>query len=307
MEEKISIYVPEEQHPRYGVVRAVIKDTNDEDNSTSGAQQIYLDSDGLVSDNVNPSVSSNPNPMADGNWHMVTISTHADMTTGFDLYLDGAPVGDMLQGNYTGSDGAVTATGGGSVNLTTPITLCQRADVEAQRGFDGRLSSLGIWASVLEPGNITALFNYGLANVPYIGNATNPYLPVLVTNEPAPEMMPEAAPAPAPAPAPDLAGSGADQQTEAAHSGKHPLSGGAIAGLVLGVVAACVLAAVLGLLLLRRRTATRPPGKFQTFQGETDGLPRNEPGVLGGEPGPRILWTQDSSSDLLPNKFAMPA
>lgn len=55
-------------------------------------------------------------------------------------------------------------------------------------------------------------------------------------------------------------GSGADQQTEAAHSGKHPLSKGAIAGLVLGVVAACVLAAVVGLLLLRRRTATRPPG-----------------------------------------------
>jgi hypothetical protein len=53
--------------------------------------------------------------------------------------------------------------------------------------------------------------------------------------------------------------SGADQQTEAAHGGKHHLSGGAIAGLVLGVVAACVLAAVLGLLLLRRRTAT-PPG-----------------------------------------------
>ena len=37
-----------------------------------------------------------------------------------------------------GSNGAVTATGGGSMNLTTPITLCQRADVEAQRGFDGR-------------------------------------------------------------------------------------------------------------------------------------------------------------------------
>ena len=53
---------------------------------------------------------------------------------------------------------------------------------------------------------------------------------------------------------------GADQQTEAAHDGKHRLSGGAIAGLVLGVVAACLLAAVLGLLLLRRRTATRPPG-----------------------------------------------
>lgn len=100
---QISIYVPEEQHPRYGVVRAVIKDTSNEDNSTSAGQQIYLDSDGLVSDNVHPSVSSNPNPVADGNWHMVTISTHADMTTGFDLYLDGAPVGDMLQANYTGT------------------------------------------------------------------------------------------------------------------------------------------------------------------------------------------------------------
>lgn len=100
---QIAIYVPEEQHPRYGVVRAVIKDTSHQDNSTSGAQQIYLDSDGLVSDNVNPSVSSASNPMADGNWHMVTISTHADMTTGFDLYLDGASVGDMLQGNYTGT------------------------------------------------------------------------------------------------------------------------------------------------------------------------------------------------------------
>ncbi len=41
-----------------------------------------------------------------------------------------------------GSGGIVAATGGGSMNLTTPITLCQRADVEAQRGFDGRCGSL---------------------------------------------------------------------------------------------------------------------------------------------------------------------
>ena len=40
--------------------------------------------------------------MADGKWHMVTITTHTDKTTGFMLYLDGSPVGDMLQGNYTG-------------------------------------------------------------------------------------------------------------------------------------------------------------------------------------------------------------
>ena len=47
--------------------------------------------------------------------------------------------------------------------------------------------------------------------------------------------------------------------------------------------------------------------KFQTFQDETGANPNNGPGIVGGEPGARILWTQDSSSDLLPNKFAMPA
>jgi len=57
-----------------------------------------------------------------------------------------------------------------------------------------RLSSLGIWSSVLDPANITALYAYGLAGVPYVGNATNPYQPFLVSNE----AVPEAEPAPAP-------------------------------------------------------------------------------------------------------------
>ncbi len=99
---QVAIYFPEQQHPRYGVVRAVIKDTSNENNSSTAEQQVYLDSDDLVSDNVNPAVSSIPNPMADGKWHMVTISTHADKTKGYLLFLDGVEVGDMLQGNDTG-------------------------------------------------------------------------------------------------------------------------------------------------------------------------------------------------------------
>ncbi len=67
---------------------------------------------------------------------------------GFQILLDVIDVGPChllfsavvgSDGNLVaGSDGTVAATGGGSMNLTSPITLCQRADVEAQRGFDGR-------------------------------------------------------------------------------------------------------------------------------------------------------------------------
>ena len=47
--------------------------------------------------------------------------------------------------------------------------------------------------------------------------------------------------------------------------------------------------------------------KFKTFQDDTGVLPGSPPGTFAGEPGARILWTQDSSTDLLPSKFAMPA
>ena len=45
-------------------------------------------------------------------------------------------------GLAAGTNGTVTATGGGSMNLTTPMTLCQRDDGEPDRGFDGRFDSV---------------------------------------------------------------------------------------------------------------------------------------------------------------------
>ena len=64
-----------------------------------------------------------------------------------------------------------------------------------------RLSSLGIWTTALDPANVTALFNYGLANVPYIGNATAYAQASLSTNQTAVSPSPAAAAA-APAAAP---------------------------------------------------------------------------------------------------------
>ena len=63
---------------------------------------VYLDSDDLVANNVNTPILDGANPMADGKWHMVTVTTQPDMSTGFLLFLDGIEVGNMLQGSYTG-------------------------------------------------------------------------------------------------------------------------------------------------------------------------------------------------------------
>ena len=79
-------------------MRAVVKDTSAAANSSTAGQQVFLDSDSHVSDNVLPAVTTNT--LSDGRWHMVTVTTHADMTKGFKLYLDGAEVGDMMQGSY---------------------------------------------------------------------------------------------------------------------------------------------------------------------------------------------------------------
>lgn len=41
-----------------------------------------------------------------------------------------------------GSNGTVNATGGGNMNLTAIMVLCERADDDPYRGFDGRYPTL---------------------------------------------------------------------------------------------------------------------------------------------------------------------
>ena len=99
---QVAILFPEEEHPRYGVVRAMVKDTSNEYNTSTAGQEVFLDSDGLVADNVAQPRPGVTGSVGDGQWHMVTLTTHSDLSTGFLMYLDGIKVGDMLQGNYTG-------------------------------------------------------------------------------------------------------------------------------------------------------------------------------------------------------------
>lgn len=99
---QVSIYFPEQEHPRNGVVRAVVKDTNQANNGSIAKQMVYLDSDNSVADNLNPPILNGPNPITDGRWHMVTVTTQPDLSTGFVMFLDGVEVAGMTQGNYSG-------------------------------------------------------------------------------------------------------------------------------------------------------------------------------------------------------------
>ena len=91
---QIRLYFPETGHPAYGILRAIVKDSNNTNNITS-----YLDSDGQVANDYESDADSTPYRrqfLADGLWHMVTLSTltsNASGLRGFAMLLDGRLVG----------------------------------------------------------------------------------------------------------------------------------------------------------------------------------------------------------------------
>jgi hypothetical protein len=67
---QIHIYLPHTSLPIYGIVRVVLKDSDDSEEQ----QQSFLDSDGFVGD----ALRRVPLPHAhvnDGLWHMITVAT----------------------------------------------------------------------------------------------------------------------------------------------------------------------------------------------------------------------------------------
>lgn len=64
------MFLPEESHPAHGLLRSVVKDSNDPDTNA------FLDSDGHANDNTPRFANSQSMmPLSNGNWHMATITT----------------------------------------------------------------------------------------------------------------------------------------------------------------------------------------------------------------------------------------
>lgn len=105
----MQLFLPEQNHSRFGVLRAVVKDAYDSNPGFESlldqlTQQVFLDSDGHVSDNSDAAELGNTTQasVCDGAWHMATVTTQPDASTGFVLYVDGRIAGNMHQGTYAG-------------------------------------------------------------------------------------------------------------------------------------------------------------------------------------------------------------
>ena len=107
--QQVQLFLPQQNHFRFGVVRAVVKDVYDDNPGFESAddqikEQVFLDSDGHVSDNEGEAEFGNTTQasVCDGAWHMATVTTQPDASVGFLLYVDGKLAGNMQQGTYPG-------------------------------------------------------------------------------------------------------------------------------------------------------------------------------------------------------------
>lgn len=85
------IFLPGDEHPGgRRLVRAIVKDTTD---SYAGRHsRTFLDSDGVVGSDA-PRATPRP-ALADGEWHMVTLTTLPEGGKGYELYVDGTRRGE---------------------------------------------------------------------------------------------------------------------------------------------------------------------------------------------------------------------
>ena len=175
----VHFYFPQSGHPDYGVVRVIVRDSEDYDDSIFGGSGLYastktptfIDSDGCVADGgcVNAADTSSPTttptpPRAqpgDGNWHFITLSTHPGGGKGILLYHDGQLVAEMVDNAvYADADGNQhPAVGGAPMELNGNLTLCSRTDMDPDRFFTGSIAHLSVYSNTTLTGDqVEALY-----------------------------------------------------------------------------------------------------------------------------------------------------
>ena len=84
--------------------------------------------------------------LADGQWHMLAITTIPGGGKGFRVYVDGLRTGELGPGSH--SLAPVHASAGGPAHFKGPASLCGRRDGHPARHFPGRLAGIGFWNTV---------------------------------------------------------------------------------------------------------------------------------------------------------------
>lgn len=158
---QVHLYLPEQSHPHYGVLRAIVLDTTDPIEDPT--DPTYLDSDGCVVDPDCTAASEfrSADP-ADGQWHQIVLSTSPNEgDKGFRIFIDGAEAAAMVDGNdYLSNLGTIhTATGGEALDLGGDIHLCSRVDENENRFLSGSITQLKIWNEALTDHQIQDLYD----------------------------------------------------------------------------------------------------------------------------------------------------
>ena len=148
---QVHVFTPNEGRPLSGLVRALVKDSND------NSAPIFLDSDGMVNNDEARSHGSDVIDINDGKWHMITLSTSPTHGKGYRMYVDGALAAAIPNLWYEGTD-AAPLSGGDVIKLDGPIHLCNRADDEPDRGFTGAVSQLTIFDESLTADQVAKLY-----------------------------------------------------------------------------------------------------------------------------------------------------
>ena len=177
----IHSYFPQLDHPDHGVLRTIIRDSQDGP-VTNGALPTYLDSDGCVANGgctnaISPS-SAKISP-ADGQWHLITLTTQPTPgVKGLQIYVDGGFAGEMKSPQtYTDENGDThQATGGAPITLDGTLHLCARADLDPSRFFSGSVANLRIFNSALQADQVKALYDTDVqvANARVAGPGASP-------------------------------------------------------------------------------------------------------------------------------------
>jgi len=155
---EVQIYLPEVAHPAHGVIRTIVKDSNDV--FTGPDSQTFLDSDGGFMNNAPRNVPGHTE-LDDGKWHMITLTTLGEGRKGYSIYVDGILGGKAPPAFASVVDTKIAVDGGDPLVPKGKMYLCGRNDLNKERHFGGRLAHLSLYDSALEGDQIMDLYIAG--------------------------------------------------------------------------------------------------------------------------------------------------
>lgn len=157
---EVHLYLPEQAHPHYGVLRSIVRDSSD--GKQDASDPTYLDSDGCVVDpDCVPFDATTTIDPADGKWHFVVLSTLPGRgEKGYAMFVDGQEAGKIVEGeSYVTDSGNIhVATGGNPMKLDGDLHLCTRADESEERFFSGSITQLKVWNKALSGDQVAEFY-----------------------------------------------------------------------------------------------------------------------------------------------------